>query len=215
MGKGLREEMKKRRVGIFLFDHVDLLDFTGPAEVLSLTANNKAEQALILYKKHLLPMRPFEVFTLSESGTKIQTHSGISILPDFSINNSPTLDILIIPGGPLRAVQSVAKCKRTTDWIIKHKNIEFLCSVCTGAYILAATGLLNGRKAATHHLALKTLQKKFPEIQVVSDRKVVQDGNIISSGGVSSGINMALHLVKQVMGETASNRTAKTIEFII
>lgn len=207
--------MKKRKVGILLFDYVDVLDFTGPAEVLSLTANNKAEQIFTLYTKQLLPTRPFEVFTLTETGKSITTHTEIEVVPDFSIDNSPKLDILIIPGGPLRAVQTMAKNKRIIDWIIKHKNIEYICSVCTGAYILGATGLLNGKKATTHHLALKLLQKKYPEIQVLSDRKVIHDGNIITSGGVSSGINMALYIVKQILGESIAERTAKTIEFTV
>ncbi|WP_077621645.1 DJ-1/PfpI family protein [Sediminibacillus massiliensis] len=208
--------MKKRKVGILLFDYVDVLDFAGPAEVLSLTANNKAEQTLTLYKKQLLPTRPFEVFTLSETGKGIKTHSGTKIEPDFSINDRhPTLDILIIPGGPLRAVQNIAKNQKILDWIKKHKNIEYISSVCTGAYILGGTGLLDGKKATTHHLALKLIQEKYPEIQVLSDRKVVQDGNIITSGGVSSGINMALYVVKRVLGETIAERTAKTLEFTI
>ncbi|MGP4108840.1 DJ-1/PfpI family protein [Virgibacillus sp. L01] len=207
--------MKKRKVGILLFDYVDVLDFAGPAEVLSLTANNKAVQALTLYKKHLLPTRPFEVFTLSETGMEIKTHSGIKVEPDFSIDDSPELDILIVPGGPLRAVQSMAKNQKIIDWIIKHKSIEYICSVCTGAYILGGTGLLDGKKATTHHLALKLLQEKYPEIQALSDRKVVQDGNIISSGGVSSGINMALYIIEQIVGESTAERTAKTIEFTL
>lgn len=205
--------MKKRQVGILLYDYVDVLDFTGPAEVLSLTANNKAEQAIILYKKHLLPTKPFEVFTISETGMQIKTHSGIKVEPDFSIDNVPELDILIIPGGPLRAVQSVAKNQKIVDWIIKNKNIEYLCSVCTGAYILGATGLLDGKKATTHHLALKVLQEKYPAIREVSDSKVVHDSNLITSGGVSSGISMALYLVEQIMGKSIAERTAKTIEF--
>ncbi|WP_409276342.1 DJ-1/PfpI family protein [Neobacillus sp. SCS-31] len=92
--------------------------------------------------------------------------------------------------------------------------MEYICSVCTGAYILGATGLLDGKKATTHHLALKVLQEKYPEIQVISDNKVVHDGNIITSGGVSSGINMSLYLVEQILGKTAADRTAKTIEFV-
>ncbi|MFB4166845.1 DJ-1/PfpI family protein [Virgibacillus sp. JSM 102003] len=207
--------MKKLKVGILLFDYVDILDFAGPAEILSLTVKSKAEQALTLYKKHLLPTRPFEVYTITEKGMKIVTHSGIKVEPDFSIDLSPELDILIIPGGPLRAVQAIAKNQKIIDWINTHKNIEYLCSVCTGAYILGETGLLDGKKVTTHHLALKMLREKYPDIQVLSDRKVVQDGNIISSGGVSSGINMALYLVEQILGESTANRTAKTIEFIL
>lgn len=205
--------MKRRKVGMFLFDFVDLLDVSGPAEVLSLTANNKAEQAFTLYKKQLLPTRPFEVVTISESGKQIITHSGIKIEPDFCIDRCPKLDILIIPGGPLRGVQSILKNKRMIDWIKKHRHIEYVCSVCTGAIILGETGLLDGKKATTHHLALKMFQKNYPPIHVVTDRKVVHDGNLITSGGVSSGINMALYVVEQIMGKTAAERTAKTIEF--
>ncbi|MCM3711036.1 DJ-1/PfpI family protein [Sporosarcina luteola] len=206
--------MRKRKVGILLYDFVDLLDFAGPAEVLSLTANNKAEQAFTLYKKHLLPTRPFEVITITDTGNEIKTHSGIKVQPDFSIDNSPELDILIIPGGPLRAVQSVVKNQKVIDWIIKHNSIEYICSVCTGAYILGETGLLDGKKATTHHLAMKVLQEKYPDIRVASNSKVVHDSNLITSGGVSSGINMALYLVEQIMGKTTSERTAKTIEFV-
>ncbi|HEY4392332.1 MAG TPA: DJ-1/PfpI family protein [Paenibacillus sp.] len=205
--------MKKRKVGILLYDYVDILDFTGPAEVLSLTTNTRTEQAITLYKKELLPTRPFEIHMITESGLKIKTHSGIKVEPDYSLDHTPPLDILIIPGGPLRAVQSMTKNQRIIDWIIKHKSIEYICSVCTGAYILGETGLLDGKQATTHHLALKLLQQKYPDIRVTSDSKVVHDGNLITSGGVSSGINMALYLVEQIMGRRTAERTAKTIEF--
>lgn len=206
--------MRKRKVGILLYDFVDLLDFAGPAEVLSLTANNKAEQAFTLYKKQLLPTRPFEVITISDTGMQIKTHSEIKVHPDFSIDNSPELDILIIPGGPLRAVQSVVKNQKVRDWIIKHNSIEYICSVCTGAFILGETGLLNEKKATTHQLALKVLQEKYPDIRVTTGRKVVHDSNLLTSGGVSSGINLALYLVEQIFGKTIAERTAKTIEFV-
>lgn len=194
---------------------MDILDFTGPAEVLALTANNKAEQLLTFYKRKLLPTRPFEVITLSETGQEIKTHSGIVVKPDVSIEHSPELDILIIPGGPLRAVQSIVKNEKIIHWIRKHQNIEYRCSVCTGAYILGATGLLDDKQATTHHLALKIFQDKYPRIRVViQDKKVVQDGNIITAGGVSSGINMALYLVEQILGETNAKRIGKAIEFL-
>ncbi|WP_077702776.1 DJ-1/PfpI family protein [Virgibacillus dokdonensis] len=206
--------MKRRKVGILLYDFVDILDFTGPAEVLSLTSYSKADQAVNLYKEHLLPTNPFDVCTITESGKKVRAHSGLKIEPDFSIVDAPEMDILIIPGGPLRAVQSIAKKQNIINWIIKQKNIEFICSVCTGAYILGATGLLDGKKAATHHLAVKGLQEKHPDIQVLSDRKVVHSLNLVTSGGVSSGINMALYLVEQTLGKSTAERTAKTIEFM-
>lgn len=203
----------RRKVGILLYDYVDVLDFAGPAEVLSLTSNTKAEQALNLYKKRLLPTNPFEVLTITESGEQIKTHSGIKVTPEYSMNNCPELDILIIPGGPLRAVQSIADNQSIIKWIQKHKDIEYLCSVCTGALILAEAKLLSGKKATTHHLAINMLQNKYPDIRILEDSKVVHDANIITSGGVSSGINMAIYLVQQTIGLTAANRIAKTIEF--
>ncbi|GIN87353.1 AraC family transcriptional regulator [Heyndrickxia sporothermodurans] len=205
--------MKKRKVGILLYEFVDVLDFSGPAEVLSLTSNSRVEESLTLYKKQLLPTRPFEVFTLTDTGLQIKTHSGITIMPDYSIDKSPKLDILIIPGGPLRSVQSISKNQKIRDWIVSHSNIEFICSVCTGAFILGETGLLNGKKATTHHLAHKLLQKKYPDIQVISEGKVVHDNNLLTSGGVSSGINMALYLVEKILGKEIAERTAKIIEF--
>ncbi|GFZ84805.1 AraC family transcriptional regulator [Compostibacillus humi] len=205
--------MKRRKVGILLFDYVDVLDFSGPAEVLALAANNNAEQMLTLYKKELMPTRPFEVFTVSKMGEEIITHSKIKVKPDYSFETCPETDILIIPGGPLRAVQSIAKNERIIDWISSRKRNDYICSVCTGAIILSETGLLNGRKATTHHLALTLLQNKYPEIQVIPNKKVVHDGNIITSGGVSSGIHMALYLIEQIMGKSAAERTRKVIEF--
>lgn len=180
---------------------------------MSLTSNSKAEQALTLYKKELLPTRPFEVFTITENGMSIKTHSGLKVDPDYGIDAHPELDILIIPGGPLRAVQSIIKNQKIQDWIIQHKNIDYICSVCTGAFILAETGLLTGKRATTHHLALKKLQENYPSIRVVHESKVIPDTNLITSGGISSGINMALYLVEKIIGKTAASRIAKTIEF--
>ncbi|GLO64481.1 DJ-1/PfpI family protein [Oceanobacillus kimchii] len=151
--------------------------------------------------------------TLTETGESINTHSGVKIEPQFGINNCPKLDILIIPGGPLKAVESTVENKNIINWIINQKNIEYICSVCTGAFILGKTGLLSNKEATTHHLALKLLQEKYPDIIVSANKKVVHDENIITAAGVSSGINMALNLVSQTLGESIAERTAKVIEF--
>ncbi|RDW19749.1 DJ-1/PfpI family protein [Oceanobacillus chungangensis] len=203
---------KQKQVGILLYEYVDILDFSGPAEVLSLAAINKLQQSVNLYKKKMLANNPFRVFTVSETGEQIKTHTGIKVEPEFSFVNAPKIDILIIPGGPLRAVEEISKNERIINWIMEHSQVDYLCSVCTGAFILARTGVLNGKKAATHHLASNILKRKYPSIQVASE-KVIQDENVITCGGVSSGINMALYLVEQVLGSEAAERTAKTIEF--
>ncbi|WP_223067476.1 DJ-1/PfpI family protein [Paenibacillus caui] len=155
----------------------------------------------------------FEVTTFSESGNSIKTHAGIVIKPDFSLDNAPEFDILIVPGGPLRAVNKVLKNRKIIEYIVMSKNIEMICSVCSGSLILAEAGLLNGKTATTHHLALSILKNKWPRIQVENNKKVVKDGNIITSGGVSSGINMALYLVEKLFNNEIAKRTAKVIEF--
>lgn len=103
---------KPYKVGVLLYDFVDILDFSGPSEVLSLTAFSNLQQKLILYKRVLPKKRPFEVKSFSESGNTIKTHAGIVINPDFCIDNAPEFDILIIPGGPLRAVNKVLENRR-------------------------------------------------------------------------------------------------------
>ncbi|PAD27388.1 hypothetical protein CHH62_02295 [Niallia circulans] len=110
-----------------------------------------------------MPTRPFEVYMISESGKTIKTHIGTKVTPDYSINDSPTFDILLVPGGPLRAIQSISKNKKIIEWIKSQKSIEYICSVSTGAYLLGEAGLLAGKKVTTHHLALKLLQDKYPD----------------------------------------------------
>lgn len=203
---------KQQQVGILLYDYMDILDFAGPAEVLSLTAVNKGYQALNLYKKKMLPNNPFRVFTITENGEQIRTHTGIKVVPDYDFENAPHFDIIIIPGGPLRAVKAISKNENVQKWILKHAVNNLICSVCTGAFILAETGLLSDKSATTHHLAIPILQKTYKAINVVAE-KIVHEDNIITSAGVSSGINMGIYIVEQSLGYEAAQRIAKTIEF--
>ncbi|MCM3342075.1 DJ-1/PfpI family protein [Paenibacillus sp. MER TA 81-3] len=206
--------MKKQyNVGILVYDFIDILDFAGPSEVLSLTAFSNFQQNIMLYKRNLPKGKPFLVKTVSETGNTIKTHTGTVIHSDYNLNNAPQFDILIIPGGPLRAINKVRKNKKIIDYIVQSKNIEMICTVCTGSLILAETGLLDGKVATTHHLALSLLNQKSTGIQVVKDKKVVKDGNIITSGGVSSGINMALYLIEKLINKETALRTAKILEF--
>lgn len=115
--------MKKQyNVGILVYDFIDILDFAGPSEVLSLSAFSNFEQNIMLYKRTLPHRKPFHVKTVSETGNPIKTHTGTVILPDYSLNNAPQFDILIIPGGPLRAVNKVIKNRKIIDYIIKSRN---------------------------------------------------------------------------------------------
>ncbi|WGU96549.1 DJ-1/PfpI family protein [Paenibacillus dendritiformis] len=205
--------MKRRQVGILVHDGADHLDIAGPAEVLSLASKYKTEQLLMLYQRKLMPTRPFHVCTVSAAGHPIQTHTGVRIQPDYSFADAPELDILIIPGGSFLAVQAVSGNREVVNWIKRHLNIEYICSVCTGVFMLNEAGLLDGKRVTTHHLAAGMLQRSNASLQVESESKVVHDGNIVSSGGVTSGINMALYLVRTILGDKAADRTAAYIEF--
>lgn len=206
--------MKKQyNVGILIYDFMDLLDFAGPAEVISLTAFSRLQQNIILYKRILPKNKPFQVRTISETGKTIKTHAGTEVHSDFTLDNAPHFDILIIPGGPLRAINKVIKNRKIMDYIAGSQNIEMICSVCTGSLILAESGLLNGKAATTHHLALSLLNNKSTDIRVIRDKRVVRDGNVITSGGISSGIHMALYLIEELFGKETALRTAKVLEF--
>ncbi|WP_165921075.1 DJ-1/PfpI family protein [Paenibacillus albiflavus] len=205
--------MTKYNVGILVYDFMDLLDFAGPCEVLSLAAFSNLQQSIMLYKRSLPKNKPFQVKTVSETGNLIKTHTGTLIQPDYNLDNAPRFDILIIPGGPLRAINKMKKNKKVIDYIVKSQNIEMICSVCSGSLILAETGLLNSKTATSHNLALSLLNNKSRGIQVVKDKKVVKDGNIITSGGISSGVNMALYLIEKLVNKEIAQRTAKILEF--
>ena len=195
----------KKNVGIFIFDLVEVLDFSGPYEVFSCTRLAKKSSASILK----LPPA-FNVFTFSEKKKYISTSGGLKIRSDFLLKNCPYLDILIIPGGI--GTRKLLKNKKILDWLILNQNINIIASVCTGSLLLAKAGLLKGKKATTHWGALKLLKKISPSTNVVNNNKYVFD-TYYTSAGVSTGIDMSLHIIENIFGKTIANNTAKYIEY--
>lgn len=194
--------IKQWRVGIFLFDDVEVLDFAGPFEVFSVTALENGE-------------KPFIVETISEKGNIINARNGLKVQPDYSFENMPRFDILIIPGG-LGAREREIHNKKVIKWIANEmKNVQLMTSVCTGAFLLAKAGLLKGKKGTTHWASLERLEKEFPEVDVQRGVKFVDEGNIITSGGISAGINMSFHIVKRLSGSKVAQETAKRMEYDI
>src|SRR5262249_48365552 len=122
----------------------------------------------------------------------------------------PHADIIVIPGGST----AVSKDKRVTDWVVQASSeTEAVLSVCTGAFVLARAGLLDGHEATTHWSAISGLRKQFPKIAVRDDRRVVDNGKIVTSAGVSAGIDGALHLVDRLRGRPAAVKTARYMEY--
>ncbi|AVP48175.1 MULTISPECIES: DJ-1/PfpI family protein [Bacillus cereus group] len=193
--------MNKWSVGIFLFNEVEVLDFAGPFEVFSVTEVNEE--------------KPFTVYTVSENGEIITARNGLKVQPDYSIENLPPVDILIIPGG-LGAREYEIKNEIVIKWIRQQmKEVKLMTSVCTGALLLAKAGLLEGLKATTHWASIEKFKNEFQNVEVIENVKFVDEGHIITSAGISAGINMAFHIVKNLLGMHVAEDTAKRMEYDI
>ena len=191
----------KIKVGIFLFNEVEVLDFAGPFEVFSL-AEKDGEKI-------------FDVITIGEHQHTISARNGLIVQPNTTFENCPKLDILIIPGG-YGAEKIEINNPKTLQWIKEqYTKVDLLTSVCTGAFLLAECRLLDNKEATTHWMDLDFLEKTYPEVKVQRDVKFVEDGDIISSGGISAGIHMSFHIVKKLFGREIAAQTAKRMEYDI
>jgi putative intracellular protease/amidase len=190
-GMALVEKSAARSVAILIFDGVQIIDYTGPYEVLG--------------QAH------FNVFTVSEKGTKITTSMGMSVNPAFSFATSPEPDILVLPGGE---VDAVTANPRIVDWVRrKSATAQHVMSVCNGAFILAKAGLLDGLSATTFYGLIGELRASAPKVKVVTDQRFVDNGKIITSAGLSSGIDAALHLVEKIKGRGKAEALALHLEY--
>lgn len=193
--------MNKWSVGIFLFNEVEVLDFAGPFEVFSITKVHEE--------------KPFTVYTVSQNGEMITARNGLKVKPDYSIEDLPPVDILIIPGGK-GARENEVKNDIVINWVLQQmKEVKLMTSVCTGALLLAKAGLLEGLKATTHWASIQTFKKDFPNVEVMENVKFVDEGHIITSAGISAGINMSFHIVKNLLGVEIAEETAKNMEYDI
>lgn len=194
-------QMKKRNIGIFLFNGVEVLDFAGPFEVFS-----TASRVWLKYEKNT----PFELFTFANFEKIITARGGLKILADYTFKNVPQIDLLIVPGG---VMDEPLNQREVNEFIknCKHK-VEIIASVCTGVFLLAQGNLLKGLRATTHWEDLAEL-KGYGDIKVLENVKFVDEGNIITSGGISSGITMSLHLISKLISKDHAKRTAFQMEY--
>ena len=188
----------KFKLGILLFDDVEILDFAGPCEVFS--AAKIGEESC------------FEVVTFGMSAFPTFVRGGIEVIPNLTIQSQIPLDIVIIPGGD--GIQEALENHDLRQWLTYHKEQGArLASVCTGAFVLAEMGYLNGIQATTHHDDLEALRMKYPKIHVVSNVRFVDQGQILTSAGVSAGIELSLHLVEQLCGKEVADGCLKRMEW--
>ncbi|MBI3785723.1 MAG: DJ-1/PfpI family protein [Deltaproteobacteria bacterium] len=196
--------MERKRVGIVIFPQVEVLDFCGPFEVFSVTRLDEARRRETT--------SPFEVKLIAESVEAVETTGGMRVLPDHTLGTTPHLDVLVVPGG--WGTRTLIGNQRLLAWIAERaKQVETLTSVCTGAMLLGKAGLLDGRRATTHWRSLDWMRDELPRVSVVRDEHVVEDGNLVTSAGISAGIDMALRVVARHCGETVARATARNMEY--
>jgi transcriptional regulator GlxA family with amidase domain len=197
---------RRRKVGILIFDNVEVLDFAGPFEVFSRTRTVPGPDS-----RRSEASAPFEVFTVAPSHAAVTAVGGLTLLPRYSFADAPPVDLLVVPGGfGTRALLGNAE---VIGWIRRvAETAERVTSVCTGALLLSQAGLLAGRRATTHWAALDELAGLDHGVTVVRDRRVVDDG-VVTSGGVASGMDMAFYLVEALCGREVADETAHYIEY--
>lgn len=189
---------KVRNVGILIFPDVELLDFCGPYEAFTAS--------------RLDGERCFNTFTVAESMEPVNAAAGLKFLPDFTLESAPHIDVLVVPGGQgtRREIDNPAMI----EWI---KGIagsaELTTSVCTGSFLLGKAGLLEGGSATTHWGSIERMRETFPNVEVLQDVRFVDDGAIVSSAGVSAGIDMSLHVIERLCGVDAAQSSARLMEY--
>lgn len=196
--------MKRKQVGILIFNDVEVLDFCGPFEVFSTTRLNE--------EKRREEPSPFNVFLVAETTSAVVTSGGMKVLPDYDLDGCPRLDILVVPGG--WGTRKEMNNERLLQWIAdQSRQVETLSSVCTGALLLGKAGLLDGKRATTHWRALDWMQELFPKVTVEKRGHFVEEGNLFTSAGISAGIDMSLKVVARHCGEAIAKATAKHMEY--
>jgi len=196
--------MERKRVGIVLFENVEVLDFCGPFEVFSVTRLNE--------EKRREEPSPFEVLLVAERNDPVLTTGGMKVIPDHTFEDCPTLDILVVPGG--WGTRKELKNPNMLHWLrTRASEVETLTSVCTGSILLGFAGLLHGHRATTHWGSLDWMRESFPEVTVEYDKHVVEDGRIVTAAGISAGIDMALKVVSRYCGEDTARTTARYMEY--
>jgi transcriptional regulator GlxA family with amidase domain len=196
--------MRRYTVGILIFPDVEVLDFTGPFEVFSVTRLNE--------ERRREEPSPFDVKLIAENRQPITASGGLRVLPDFDFVNCPALDILVVPGG--WGTRREINNPQLIGWITaRGSEVETLTSVCTGSMLLGRAGLLEGLRATTHWRSLDRMRESFPNVTVESRMNVVEQDRVFTSAGISAGIDMALRVVARCYGETVARATARHMEY--
>jgi transcriptional regulator GlxA family with amidase domain len=196
--------LERKRVGIVLFDDIEVLDFCGPFEVFSAARINE--------ERRREEPSPFEVCLVAEHSQPVTSTGNMKVIPHYTFDSCPLLHILVVPGG--WGTRKELNNPVMLEWLrVRAAQVETLTSVCTGSMLLGCAGLLNGRHATTHWRSLSWMRASFPEVTVEFQKHVVEDGSIVTSAGISAGIDMALKVVARYFGENIARATARHMEY--
>lgn len=187
-------------IGILVFDDVELLDMAGPYEVFTTAA-----------RVHGSSQPLFTVSMLARNSAPVRARAGLRLLPDHSLQDHPPLHGAIVPGG---VVDAELAQPETIAWIAaQRRSAPVLASVCTGALLLAQAGVLDGLAATTHWEDLDALRALRPAVQVRDGVRWVDEGAVVTSAGISAGIDMCLHLVRRLHSAELAVRTARQMDY--
>ena len=190
-----------RTVAILAFDDMEVLDYAGPYEVFNVAGELGDDS-------------PFSVFSVGLTAAPAVGRGGFSVLPTYSLDDAPPADVLVIPGGA--GTRPLLQDERLLGWLRERAaEVELLLSVCTGALLLGAAGLLERRSATTHHDAFDELAALSPTTHVVRGQRFVRsDERLVTSAGVSAGVDASLYVVQELTGVETKDRTISEMEWM-
>ncbi len=190
---------KKRNVAIYVYDNAEVLDFAGPFEVFSVTAELNNDEL-------------FQVYVVAEEERMITAVNGLLVMPHYTIHTCPPPDILVIAGG-VGSRQQIQN-PDVLAWVQRvAQSGEVVMSVCSGALILGKAGLLDNLPATTHHEVFDVLAQVAPTATLCPDDRFVDNGRIITTGGISAGIDGSFHVVQRLYGTAVAQKTAQYMEY--
>ena len=197
-------------IAILAFDDVEALDLAGPYEVFTTAARMAARPEADGWPGRDLAA-DWRVDCVARTREPIRARAGLRVLPTRDFADATPVDLLIVPGG---VVDAATRCADTLDWLRRtSEGAALTASVCTGAFLLAAADVVHTERMTTHWEDLDDLRARWPALRVQDGVRWVEDGRIVSSAGISAGIDMSLHLVARLTGPALAERTARQMDY--
>jgi len=190
-------------IGILVFDDAEELDFVGPWEVFTMI-----NEVMVLSGKE----RPHRIMLVAEKSEPVRCAKAMRVLPDVTTADCPALDLLLIPGG--QGTRREVKNEALLAWIARTAaGCTWITSVCTGAMLLTAAGPAKGKRVTTHWAFVASLRERNEASEVLENIRYVRDGKVVTSAGVSAGIDMALWLTGQIHDPATARRVQRAMEY--